>query len=362
MTNQARAYRRLFSSWGWGGSDHAVHADPRVEREFAGLSKLDPGPDDVLLFHYSAYAPKLLEQLERPQRKVLVSHNITPAHWFWGHEPVTAVHCAIGREHLPRFAGAVDLALGVSQYNADELAEAGAARTGVVPILVDRTRLGEPSRQSELRGQSPQSGLRGQSPQSGLRGQSTDPPAAGARSARWLFVGRLVPHKRPDLVIRALALYRFEHGVDARLTWVGEPISPPYLASLSEFAEAVAPGAVTFESGLSADDLAARWRDADVFVCASEHEGFCIPILEAFHFGVPVVARAFGGIPEVAGDAALLLAPEDGLPVFAEAAHLAATDPALREEMQARGLVRLEEYAFDVTAAKLRAALESVAG
>jgi glycosyltransferase involved in cell wall biosynthesis len=330
VTNQARAYRRLFSEWGWGGADHAVHVDPRVEREFRGLAKLEAGPDDVLLFHYSAYAPKLLEQLERPQRKVLVSHNITPARWFWGHEPVTAVHCAIGREQLPRFASSVDLALGVSQYNADELAVAGARRTGVVPILVDRARLGHAG--AEYLGEQP----------------------------RWLFVGRLVPHKRPDLLIRALALYRAEHGVDARLKWVGEPISVSYLNELRAFAEAVAPGAVDFESGLSSEDLAARWKAADVFVCASEHEGFCIPLLEAFHFGVPVVARSFGGIPEVAGDAALLLAPDDGLPVLVEAAHLAWSDPSVRVVMRRRSAQRLDAFAFDVTAAKLRAALESV--
>jgi glycosyltransferase involved in cell wall biosynthesis len=140
---------------------------------------------------------------------------------------------------------------------------------------------------------------------------------------------------------------------------VGEPISPPYLASMQAFADAVAPGAVRFESGLSGAELAARWHAAAVFVCASEHEGFCIPLLEAFHFGVPVVARAFGGIGEVAGDAALLLSPEDDLATFAEAAHLAATDHAVRAELVSRGRARLDAFAFDATAAKLRAALES---
>src|SRR6266536_5425824 len=83
VTNQARLYRRLFSCWGWGGSDVAVHVDPRAGRDIRPFEELQPAGDDVLVFHFSAYAPRLAAQLERPQRKLLVSHNITPARWFW---------------------------------------------------------------------------------------------------------------------------------------------------------------------------------------------------------------------------------------------------------------------------------------
>jgi glycosyltransferase involved in cell wall biosynthesis len=307
-----------------------VKVVPGLEREFAPLAKLDPGADDLLLFHYSAYAPRLEEQLARPQRKVLVFHNITPAEWFWDVEPLTAVECAIGREHLPRYARAAELAIGVSQFNADELQAAGAARTAVVANLVDPGALGP----------------------------------AGAEpdgSPHWLFVGRLVPHKRPDLLIRALALHRAQHDDGARLTWVGQPISPPYAQALREYAERVAPGAVSFEQDLSREALAERWRSAHVFACLSEHEGFCIPVLEAFHFGVPVVARAAGAVTEVAGDAGLLLEAGDDLATASEALHLAATAPGLRAELRARGRARLAAYAFEATAARLRAQLEAVA-
>ena len=145
VTNQARAYRRLFGEWGWGGSDFAGAIDPRVGSDFAPLARARPAAGDLLLFHYSAYAPKLERFLALPQRKVLVSHNITPAHWFWDFEPVTAVQCTIGREQLPTFARAVDLAIGVSAYNTAELTAAGARATAVVPVLVDPARLGDPT-------------------------------------------------------------------------------------------------------------------------------------------------------------------------------------------------------------------------
>ncbi len=333
MTNQARAYRRLFGQWGWGGADHAVHVDPRAARDFAPLEKLAPAPRDVLLFHYSAYAPRLADQLSRPQRKLLISHNITPARWFWEYEPMTAVQCTIGREQLPRFATGVDLAAGVSEYNARELAAAGARETAVVPILFDGARLG----------------ARGAD-------EPVEPPTV-------LFVGRITPHKRHDLLVRAFALWRRERAPDARLALVGEPLTPGFARAVRELADRLAPGAVTIESMLPAAALAERWRSASAFLCLSEHEGFCIPLLEAFHFGVPVVARAAGGVPEVAGDAALLF-PAEGEPdlaTVAELLHLAVTDAELRAELRARGERRLEAFALDRTAAKLREAVERVA-
>jgi glycosyltransferase involved in cell wall biosynthesis len=175
-----------------------------------------------------------------------------------------------------------------------------------------------------------------------------------------LFVGRISPHKRHDLLVRAFALYRRERAPDARLVLVGEPLTAAYGESVAALADRLAPGAVTIESLLSEAELAARWRAAHAFVCLSEHEGFCIPLLEAFHFGVPVIARAAGGVPEVAGDAALLLDEADPA-LVAELIHLAVSDGGLRAELRRRGRARLALFAYDTTAATLRAALERVA-
>ncbi len=131
VTNQARAFRALFGGWGWGGVDYASHIDPRV-KDVTPLRELAPGADDVLLVHYSAYAPRLRRVLEMPQRTVLLSHNVTPARWFWDYDATIAVHCALGRKQLPEYAEAADVVAGVSLYNAHEL---GSER--VVPILFD---------------------------------------------------------------------------------------------------------------------------------------------------------------------------------------------------------------------------------
>ena len=331
VTAQARAFRRLFASWGWGGGDHAVWIDRRLDNDIRQFKALEPRPGDVVLMHYSAYAPKLRALLDWPNPKLMLYHNVTPARWYWAYEPTVAVHCSLGRRQLPEFAAAMDLAAGVSQFNADELAAAGAPHTTVIPILFDPQQL-EPPATVEPAG----------------------PPTI-------LFVGRLAPHKRQDELIAAFALYRRHRRPDARLVLVGEPLNRQYGAALADLAERLAPGgAVTIASGLSGADLAQRYRAANAFVCMSEHEGFCVPLLEAFHFGVPVIARPSGGIPEVAGDAALLVDDRDPA-LVAELIAVLIGDRELRDELRARGRRRLETFAPDATAAKLREAVESVA-
>jgi glycosyltransferase involved in cell wall biosynthesis len=332
VTTQALAFRDLFKGWGWGGRDVAAEIDPRIGDRIAPLRSLNARDGDVLLVHYSAYAPKLRAVLDMPQRKLLISHNITPARWFWDHDPQAAVVCALGRKQLPQFAAAADVAAGVSLYNAREFGS-----DTVIPILFDPGSLGPP--------------------RPAHAPAASEPPGPPTI----LFVGRLAPHKRQDAVIRAFELYRRRHAPDARLVLVGAPINWAYDGAMRELADELSPGHVTIESGLTREQLAARWRAADAFLCLSEHEGFCIPLLEAFHFGVPVIARAIGGVPEVAGDAALLLDAQDDESVAAELLALVVADGELRAALRERGAARVAAYAPEQTAPTLRAALQSLA-
>lgn len=329
VTTQARVFRSLFRSWGWDGDIFAGHIDPRIASEVRPLRDLGtPAPDALLLVHYSAYAPRLRRVLDLPNRKLLLSHNVTPARWFWDYEPTVAIHCQLGRAQLPEYAARADVVAGVSTYNAAELGS-----DVVIPILFDPSTLGP----------------------AGPGGAG-----AGASAPELLFVGRLAPHKRQDELIRLIALLRRHRLPDARLRLVGEPLNPNYLAALTELGEQLAPGAVTIESSLSTQELAARYRSAAAFVCLSEHEGFCIPLLEAFHLGAPVVARPVGGIPEVVGDAGLLVEDRD-LAVVAELVASVVEDAELREALRAQGAARVAAFDRDHTAAALRAAVERTA-
>jgi L-malate glycosyltransferase len=322
VSRQALAFRERFAAWGWGGRDVAAFIDPRASG-FDPLRNLQPGLDDVLLIHYSAYAPRLREVLDLPNRKLLLSHNVTPARWLWDHDAPIALQCELGRRQLPEYAARCDVAAGVSDYNAAELGS-----DVVIPPIVD---LGW---------------LRA----AGQRGQTPLSPVV-------LCVGRLAPHKRQDEVIRAFALYRRRHAPDATLTLVGEPLNEGYLRAIGELARQA--GGVQIESSIGQEELAARYASASAFLCLSEHEGFCVPLLEAFAAQVPVIARPSGAVPETAGGAALLVDDRDPS-VVAELLALAVGDGELRAELARRGLERVAAYAPERSAAALRSAVESL--
>ena len=325
ITAEARAFRSRFRAWGWDGADVAARIAPGLGGGFGPSAGLAPGQDDVVLIHHSAALPDLDALLALPGRKLLLHHNVTPARWLWDASPVVAAHCALGREQLPELIRACPVTAADSAYNAAELIALGAARAEVVPVLVDLTPLGPPA---------------------------LGDPSAG-RAPHVLFVGRLSPHKRQDRVIEAFALYRAVRAPEARLTLIGEPLTDAYARELRALGERHAPGAVTVRSGLTAIELGHAYRAADVFLCLSEHEGFCVPLLEAMALEVPVIARAVGAVPEVAGDAAVMLDDDD--PAFvSELLHLVAGDGALRDELVRRGRERVRAFAPDVVAARLR--------
>ncbi len=161
-------------------------------------------------------------------------------------------------------------------------------------------------------------------------------------------------------MIRTFALYRRHRAPHARLRLIGDPISSAYLNHLHRIAGELAPGAVTFETGLPNAELGERYRSADVFLCMSAHEGFCIPLVEALQFGVPLIARPAGAVPDTVGDAAVLVDDPD-LAVVAELVHLAVSDTELRRELRRRGQTRVRAFSPEAIAAKLKEAVEATA-
>lgn len=330
VTNQGLACRSLFERWGWEGRDYAVVIAPGMARHtMRHLHELSPAGEDVLLLHYSGYARGLERLFGARRRSLLISHNITPSRYFWAHDPAEAVRCELGRSQLAELAIGVGALAGVSDYNAEELRSLSGREAEVIPVLFDRASL-----------------------------PAAVPSPSGPPTI--VFVGRLVPHKRQDLVIRAFARYR-RREPEAQLILIGTPLSPAYGVALHRLAEEVVPGGVRFESGVSVERLAEHYRSADAFLCLSEHEGFCIPLLEAFHFGVPVIARDVGAIGEVVDDAAILLSAQDDLDVVAELLHIVVGDAELRAELHRRGERRLALYEYAHTAESLRQAVLSVA-
>ncbi len=320
VSAQALAWRRLLEEAGYGGRDYVAHADPRTPAAFAPLAQMDPA--DGVVLRYSAWSPALIDLLESDARLLLVYHNITPAGYLWNHSATVAAQCAVGRLQLPAFARRANLAVADSEFNAVELRDAGAERVEVVPILFDSGRYDSPE------------------------------PTSCAGPPSVLSVGRIAPNKRHDLVLAAFEDFRSRHAPDATLTVIGEPITPAF----GELIAGLAGPGVTFTGPVGQPDVNGAYARANVLLHLSEHEGFCVPLLEAFHFGVPVVARRAGAMEEVGADAVLWA---DDPAMAAELIAMLIEDSGLREEMVRRGRERLELFSAQRTAPRALATVEA---
>lgn len=325
------------------------HVDPELEAEVMRFEALDDhvaGSKTAIIYQF-AVGSRLADLLISRSEPLIVNyHNLTPASFFWKWSPDWLVAVELGRSQLYRLARRAVHAIAVSEFNERDLLASGYASTSVVPPFVDVSAF-EPASQD-------------------ARGPG---PAQKPRGATWLFVGKLLPHKAAHDLVRALAAYRAAYDPDARLVLLGGHPVGSYAGAVRMYAESLGLKEAVVMTGAASDaELVAAYAGADVFVCLSDHEGFCFPLLEALNREVPVVAYAAGAVPATLGHAGVLVGDKSG-PEVAAAVHRVVSDGSLRERLVAEGRAQLarfdlgrtkEDFAEDVKQALHR--ITSVAG
>jgi glycosyltransferase involved in cell wall biosynthesis len=297
---------------------YALHVAPAYAGSGARDAMAYRDRADVVVYQFAIGSVVADVVREQPAPVVVNHHNLTPWRYLAGWQPAAAHGVAYGHAQLHAFATRAALGLAVSEYNEADLIEAGYPNTAVVPIFTDLSH---------------------------FDGSSPSPRAEPAEdTTTWLFVGRLAPNKAQHDVVKAFAAYRRLHNPDARLHLVGGGVDEPYGQTLRRFIHGLdLDDAVTLPGSVSTAQLSEYYATADVFVACSEHEGFCVPLLEAMHFGVPIVAFAAAAVPETLGDAGLLLTVKDPCTVAA-AVDRVARNPELRAQMIALGTERLSIF------------------
>ena len=337
ITNHAIAARDVIRGMGLRSEIfvEARHCDPSLR----GLahSHEDWGrlasSDDLAVLHYSIDSPAFSDVARRARGVAIQYHNITPPDLLWRYAPALARQCRDGRQRLGEIIGDALALAADSSFNADELRALGADDVSVVGILRHP---------------------------GGGRQMDGDTRDRGQGRLRLLFVGRGVSNKAQDDLVLALASLN-QIGVDAELRLVGSwggnrafEARCRWLADRCGVRDRVA-----FLGSIDDGALANEYRRADVFVCASRHEGYCVPILEAMEAGLPIVARAAGAVPETAGRAALLL--DDPTPSeLAEAIDILRGEP-LQTGMQEGRTKQLAHHSPRATAARLASFIEGLA-
>ena len=335
--NEALALQKAFRSWGVRSEIFAGKIQQRLRGQARPVEDYtrQAGPADVLVFHFSI-GHRLADELPAmPGRKVLRYHNITPARFLEGIYPGSAESCRLGRQQLLRLAGAVELGLGESAFNCGELSAAGCAAVEEVPILLDLAAI-----------------------------ETAPDPRVLARFGDGrptvLHVGRLVPNKRiEDLIKTHYWLARLVPR--ARLLIVGGGDKNPYARGVRKLAHDLRVPGVYFAGHVNNAELTAYYRSAGVYLCLSEHEGFCVPLVEAMHFGLPIVARAAAAVPGTLGSGGILRTHPEPVST-AEVLARVLGDDSLRRALGERSRARLEAFRPPVVRERLRQVLHTRLG
>jgi glycosyltransferase involved in cell wall biosynthesis len=248
--------------------------------------------DDLIFFNFSIYDQYLPEVGKIEARKVLYYHGITAPDLLRDYDPRTAALCKKGlaqMQHVREFG----TLLANSNWTATELrkylrhGEQGWDRTEKEAMTVEQC--------------PPVLGLTWDDDAAGRM------PGFSTGKKTLLYAGRLAPHKRVDDVIRVFGEF-YQRQPQGRLLIVGQSGGDSYRAYLAGVIGELQPEArarVEFLGFVSKEGLEAAYRQADAFITMSEHEGFCIPLVEAMHFGLPIFAYAQDAVKATMGGAGI---------------------------------------------------------
>lgn len=304
-------------------------ADPRLEpltRDYRELVDASH-PDNLLLHHFSIGSKASRTAYALPDRMALIYHNITPPEYFAAVHRTLARQCYRGRREIHAYVDRCELALGDSEFNRQDLESMGFPRTGVLPVVPDLAHLDDPA----------------------------DWFVARQFDDDWtniVFVGRVIGNKKIEDLILAFHAYQRRFNPRSRLLIVGVfSVFERYFAALTHLVNRLGLTDVHFAGHVSDAELIAYYEVADLFLCASEHEGFCVPLVEAFYKEVPVLAYAATAVPATMDGGGVLY--EDKRPLHvAMLMDAILRDPGLQDaivERQLEAVDRLQAKDFEGT-------------
>jgi glycosyltransferase involved in cell wall biosynthesis len=339
VSNEARIIRDLFRSWGFTSEIYSetrrILPELRHEARDASQLRADLGPDDRVMLHFSIGTELNLLFRDLPCKKILRYHNITPSAFFKAFNPDVASQLDRGREQLDLLAGCADLNLAVSGYNARELEDAGYTDVKVFSLILDLDRIqAKPSRKVLV--------------------EMDD------AKAKVLFVGRMAPNKRIEDLLHAFYYFqKFVHP-ESRLVHVGSWAGMEmYYAMMEAQKKKLQLEDAGFYGAVPEAHLSAYYQAADVFLCMSEHEGFCIPLLEAMVAGIPVLAFDSSAVAETM-DGSGIVFTEKHFDEIAEMLGRLVNDVPFRRSVIEGQFSRIERYRKRDFAKELREMIDPV--
>lgn len=337
VSNDALALQKALREMGYDTDIYAEHIDPRLEegrvkkiKELSGLKK-----KDVVIYHLSTGTELNYAVAKYEARKILIYHNVTPPHFLAPYKPYKAKQCQYGLDGARYLADKVDYCLADSEWNRQDLLAMGyPCKIDVLPIMIAFEDYAKKPNQKIVQK---------------FKGKGTN----------ILFTGRVAPNKCHEDLITSFYLYKKNYNPDARLFLVGSYSGmEEYYSRLLSYVEQLGVQDVYFTGHISFEDMLAYYYAADLFLCASEHEGFCVPLVEAMYFDVPIIAYDSTAIDWTLGGSGILM-PDKTPALVAGMMNRLLTDQELREDVVENQRIRLMDFDRETIQALFRQYIEN---
>lgn len=323
--NDALAIKKVISEMGYQTGIYAENIDARVkDSDVYQISQLPELKDeDIIIFNHST-GTDLCDSLPKLKgRKMMIYHNITPPHFFSGYSAPAKSLTLKGYDGTSRLSSEISYVMADSEYNLSDLRKMGyQCPMTVRPILI------------------PFDDYKAQPDENIIN------KYGGDDCVNIVFVGRIAPNKKQEDIIAAFAYYKKYVNPNSRLILVGSYGGmEKYYDCLKHYSDIIAPNDVIYTGHIPFSQILAYYHIADVFLCMSEHEGFCVPLVEAMYFNVPIIAYSSSAIPDTLGGCGILTDDKDPV-LTALLIDRVIKDKKLREEIISGQSERLRDFEY----------------
>lgn len=308
VTNSLFYVQKLLRELGFESQIFSSSIPPELSDVIQPASAIPDDPNSILMVHHCLGYDDTDWLFALAMRKIMIYHNITPPELLPEGSELQR-YAVLGREQLQAWQSHFFAAIGDSPFNSAELQAHAYPCVRTIPLLVDAERWAPSS----------------------------------SSSARWselkdaynlLFVGRICENKNQLALVELVHVLSNLTETPVRLILAGETTSPHYQERILKRVEELGMQSQVLMTGkLSDQDLVSLYQAVDVFVCMSEHEGFGMPLIEAMHFDLPVIAKNSSNIANTLGQAGWLLSETSSIFEMATAIHTVMKEPALKRNL-----------------------------
>ena len=284
ISNEAITIKNILKKMGYNSQIYAQIINPELKykvRKYTDYKK--HGPNDIIIYHHSI-GIDFLDLIKNLDCKVImIYHNITPPEFFLGINEKLACLCRLGIHQLEELKNLVNVVVTKSEFSKNDLVKLGYQNVQVMSMLLDKKKYEkEPIKNFISKYQN---------------------------SINILHVGRLTKHKQVDEIIKIFHYYNDKINPNSNLFLVGRPVnfSDMYYLSLKSLVKKEKIKNVHFITNADDKKLITYYSLADVFITMSQHEGFCVPLVEAMMFKVPIIANNSSAIPYTLGEGGVLI-------------------------------------------------------